>query len=85
MHLAFNFQFHFLFLDKLLFTMSSSVFFKFKSSKEPQRITFDGTGISVFELKREIISATGLGDGTDFDLSIYTDDTNEGQYALTST
>lgn len=60
--------------------MSSSVFFKFKSSKEPQRITFDGTGISVFELKREIISATGLGDGTDFDLSIYTDDTNEGQY-----
>ncbi|KAK7552485.1 DWNN domain-containing protein [Phyllosticta citricarpa] len=57
--------------------MSSSVFFKFKSSKEPQRITFDGTGISVFELKREIINATGLGDGTDFDLSIYTDDTNE--------
>lgn len=57
--------------------MSSSVFFKFKSSKEPQRITFDGTGISVFELKREIISATGLGDGSDFDLSIYTDDTNE--------
>ncbi|KAK8227335.1 DWNN domain-containing protein [Phyllosticta capitalensis] len=58
--------------------MSSSVFFKFKSSKEPQRITFDGTGISVFELKREIINATGLGDGTDFDLSIYADDTNEG-------
>ncbi|KAF2147351.1 uncharacterized protein K452DRAFT_304206 [Aplosporella prunicola CBS 121167] len=57
--------------------MSSSVFFKFKSSKEPQRITFDGTGISVFELKREIITSTGLGDGTDFDLSIYTEDTNE--------
>ncbi|KAL1640119.1 Protein mpe1 [Diplodia intermedia] len=57
--------------------MSSSVFFKFKSSKEPQRITFDGTGISVFELKREIITATGLGDGSDFDLSIYTDDSNE--------
>lgn len=59
--------------------MSSSVFFKFKSSKEPQRITFDGTGISVFELKREIIAASGLGDGTDFDLSIYSEDSNEGE------
>lgn len=58
--------------------MSSSVFFKFRSQKEPTKITFDGTGISVFELKREIISAAGLGDGTDFDLSIYTDDSNEG-------
>ncbi|KAF2083752.1 DWNN-domain-containing protein [Saccharata proteae CBS 121410] len=57
--------------------MSSSVFYKFKSSKEPQRITFDGTGISVFELKRDIIQAIGLGDGTDADLSIYADDTNE--------
>ena len=57
--------------------MSSSVFFKFKSSKEPQRITFDGTGITVFELKREIIHVSGLGDGTDFDLSIYDESTNE--------
>jgi protein MPE1 len=57
--------------------MSSSVFFKFKSSKEPQRIAFDGTGISVFELKREIIIACGLGDGSDFDLSIYNEDSDE--------
>ncbi|KAL1310877.1 hypothetical protein AAFC00_001108 [Neodothiora populina] len=57
--------------------MSSSVFFKFKSQKEPQRVTFDGTGISVFELKRDIISISGLGDGTDFDLAIYSVDTNE--------
>ncbi|KAF2402374.1 DWNN-domain-containing protein [Trichodelitschia bisporula] len=57
--------------------MSSSVFFKFKSSKEPQRITFDGTGITVFELKREIINVSGLGDGTDFDLAIYDDSSNE--------
>ncbi|KAK5987476.1 putative RING finger protein P8B7.15c [Cladobotryum mycophilum] len=54
--------------------MSSSVFFKFKSQKEPTRVEFDGTGISVFELKREIINKSGLGDGTDFDLFIYTDD-----------
>lgn len=58
--------------------MSSSVFFKFKSQKEPQRVTFDGTGISVFELKRDIISISRLGDGTDFDLAIYNSDTNEG-------
>lgn len=60
--------------------MSSSVFFKFKSQKEPSRVTFDGTGISVFELKREIISINHLGDGTDFDLAIYKEDTNEGKH-----
>ncbi|KAK3068712.1 hypothetical protein LTS18_000552, partial [Coniosporium uncinatum] len=57
--------------------MTSSVFFKFKSSKEPQRIAFDGTGITVFELKREIITISGLGDGSDFDLSICAEDSNE--------
>lgn len=41
---------------------------------------FDGTGISVFELKREIINKSGLGDGTDFDLFIYTDDNSEGMF-----
>lgn len=60
--------------------MSSSVFFKFKSQKEPTRVEFDGTGISVFELKREIINKSGLGDGTDFDLYIYTDDNSEGEF-----
>lgn len=59
--------------------MSSSVFFKFKSQKEPTRVEFDGTGISVFELKREIIIKSGLGDGSDFDLRIYTDDNSEGK------
>ncbi|KAK4990411.1 Protein mpe1 [Elasticomyces elasticus] len=57
--------------------MSSSVFFKFKSQKEPQRVTFDGPGITVFELKKDIISISRLGDGTDFDLAIYNPDTNE--------
>jgi len=59
--------------------MASSVFFKFKSQKDPQRVEFDGTGISVFELKREIIIKSGLGDGTDFDLVIYKQDSNEGE------
>jgi protein MPE1 len=54
--------------------MASSVFFKWKSQKEPTRVEFDGTGISVFELKREIILRSGLGDGNDFDLVIGTDE-----------
>lgn len=58
--------------------MTSSVYFKFKSQKEPSRVEFDGTGISVFELKRDIIVKSGLGDGTDFDLAIYTEDGSEG-------
>ena len=58
--------------------MASSVFFRFKSQKEPTRVTFDGTGISVFELKREIITASQLGDGTDFELILSSDETNEG-------
>lgn len=58
--------------------MTSSVFFKFKSQKEPTRVEFDGTGISVFELKRDIIIKGGLGDGTEFDLKIYNEDGNEG-------
>ena len=60
--------------------MSSSVFFRFKSQKEPSRVAFDGTGISVFELKKEIITMNRLGDGTDFELVISSDDTNEGKF-----
>ncbi|MCJ1485427.1 hypothetical protein MMC06_005601 [Schaereria dolodes] len=56
--------------------MSSSVFVRFKSQKEPSRVTFDGTGISVFDLKREIITMNRLGDGTDFELVI-SDDNQE--------
>lgn len=63
--------------------MSSSVHFKFKSQKEPSRVTFDGTGISVFELKREIISQSKLGDGTDFELSVLNEDTGEGEFSDT--
>lgn len=63
--------------------MSSSVFYRFRNQKETSRIEFDGTGISVFELKRDIIIKSGLGDGTDFDLMIYTDDTTEeGKHLL---
>lgn len=60
--------------------MSSSIFFKFKSQKEPSQITFDGTSLSVFEVKRDIIALSKLGDGTDFDLEINTSDTSERKY-----
>lgn len=57
-----------------LATMSSSIFFKFKSQKATTAITFDGSSLSVFEVKREIITISRLGDGTDFDLNISTSD-----------
>ncbi|KAK1779490.1 hypothetical protein QBC45DRAFT_392378 [Copromyces sp. CBS 386.78] len=44
--------------------MESSVFFKFKSNKEPTRVESVGTGMSVFELEREIILKSALDDGT---------------------
>ena len=43
---------------------------------------FDGTGISVFELKRDIIIKSGLGDGTEFDFAIYNEDGNEGKHRV---
>jgi protein MPE1 len=57
--------------------MASSVFYKFKSQRDESRVTFDGTGISVFDLKRDIILANNLVKGNDFDLSIY--DSTTGQ------
>ncbi|KAI0794063.1 DWNN domain-containing protein [Fomes fomentarius] len=50
--------------------MASSVFYKFKSQREESRVTFDGTGISVFDLKKEIILANNLSKANDFDLVV---------------
>lgn len=60
--------------------MSSTVFYQFKSSKKPTKVVFDGVGISVFDLKREIITSSSMGDGTTFDLPIYDAVTNEGMF-----
>ncbi|KAM3163583.1 MPE1-like protein [Lachancea thermotolerans] len=57
--------------------MSSTIFYKFRSQKGTSRILFDGTGITVFDLKREIIQENRLGDGTDFQLRLYNPDTGE--------
>ncbi|KAJ9603015.1 Protein mpe1 [Cladophialophora chaetospira] len=59
--------------------MASYVYFKFKSQKEPQRVTIDGPHTDVWNLKREIINISRLGDGTDFDLKIYKENSNEGK------
>ncbi|THH32469.1 hypothetical protein EUX98_g1727 [Antrodiella citrinella] len=50
--------------------MASSVFYKFASAREESRVNFEGTGISVFDLKKEIILANNLGKANDFDLAV---------------
>ncbi|KAJ7696611.1 DWNN domain-containing protein [Mycena rosella] len=57
--------------------MASSVFYKFNSRKDESRVTFDGTGISVFDLKRDIILANNMGKANDFDLFIYDGSSNK--------
>jgi hypothetical protein len=52
--------------------MSSSVYYKFKFQKEETRVTFDGTGISVFDLKKEILVANKLENSArDLDLLLF--------------
>ncbi|KAF8327187.1 DWNN domain-containing protein [Cantharellus anzutake] len=51
--------------------MASSVSYKFKSQKNESKIAFDGTGISVFDLKKEMILANNFGKAVDFDLLLY--------------
>lgn len=63
--------------------MASSVFYKFKSQRDESRVTFDGTGISVFDLKKEIILANNLGKANDFDLFVYDGSSNEGAACCT--
>lgn len=62
--------------------MASSVFYKFKSQRDESRVTFDGTGISVFDLKRDIILANNLGKANDFDLFIYDGASNQGAQSI---
>ncbi len=47
------------------------------SQKQPSTVKFDGTGITVFDIKREIINANKLTSGTDFDLVLENPDTKE--------
>ena len=57
--------------------MSSTIYYRFRSQKDGSRILFDGTGLTVFDLKREIIQENKLGDGSGFQLRLYNPDTDE--------
>lgn len=60
--------------------MASSVFYRFNSRKDESRVTFDGTGISIFDLKRDIILAHNLAKANDFDLKVIDGDSKEGTH-----
>ncbi|GBC04691.1 hypothetical protein RclHR1_05810003 [Rhizophagus clarus] len=47
----------------------SQIYYKFKSAKDYDNITFDGLGISVFDAKKEILTAKKL-KGNDFDIVV---------------
>lgn len=56
---------------------TSSIFYRFRSQKDPSRITFDGPFNTVFELKKDIIAQNKLGEGTDFELRLYNEEGEE--------
>ena len=60
--------------------MASSVFYKWASRKDESRVTFDGTGISVFDLKRDIILANNMSKANDFELYIYDTTSKQGMH-----
>ncbi|WWC62505.1 uncharacterized protein I303_105101 [Kwoniella dejecticola CBS 10117] len=55
----------------------STVFYRWGAGRNEQRVTFDGTHISVFDLKREIILGNKMGNGKDFDIGVYDNVTGE--------
>lgn len=63
----------------MLSSSSRCIFYKFKSQKTDSRLPIDGTGISVFDLKKEIILANHMGEGKDFDLGLYEAGNEEGE------
>lgn len=60
--------------------MSSYVYYKFKSQKTEQKIAFDGTGIAVFDLKKEIILSNNFGKASELDLLLF-DSSDKGALA----
>ncbi|GMM34539.1 cleavage polyadenylation factor subunit [Saccharomycopsis crataegensis] len=57
--------------------MSSTIFYRFKSQNKNSKIAFDGTGLTVFDLKKEIININKMAPATDFNLSLSNPDTDE--------
>lgn len=64
-----------------------SIYYKFKSSKNSSRVNIDGTSLSVFDLKREILLSNrmAINKGNDFDLVLLRDTPGqEGSLIATS-
>lgn len=62
--------------------MSSIIYYRFLHQKNNSVILFDGTAISAFDLKREIILQNQLGQGYDFDLKLFHSEQPEIEYEL---
>jgi protein MPE1 len=60
--------------------MTSFVYYKFKSQRDESRIAFNGTGISVADLKREIMTAKGLDRAPDVDIVLLDPKSDEGEF-----
>ena len=58
------------------------IHFKFKSSLDYDSVTFEGNGLLVWELKKEITTLKKLGTSGDFYLVITNAQTNEGKLFL---
>ncbi|KDN45447.1 DWNN-domain-containing protein [Tilletiaria anomala UBC 951] len=58
---------------------SATVYYKFKSQRDPSKITFDGTGISVWDIKKEIIMQNKMNKDLNFHLSIF-DESGSREY-----
>ncbi|CAG8560673.1 13376_t:CDS:10 [Dentiscutata erythropus] len=56
----------------------SQIYYKFKSAKDYDTLTFDGLGISVFDAKKEILTAKKL-KGNDFDIIVSHAESGEGK------
>ncbi|KAI5955382.1 MPE1 [Candida jiufengensis] len=62
--------------------MSSVIYYKFLHQKNKSVIHFDGTAISVFDLKKEIITQNQLGTGSDFNLKLYHSEQPDVEYEM---
>ena len=58
--------------------MTSFVYYKFKSQREESRAAFNGTGISVADLKKEIMTSKGLDKVPDVDIVLLDPKSEEG-------
>lgn len=62
--------------------MVSHVFYRWGASNSEKRVDFDGTHISVFDLKREMILQAHMGNGKDEDVKVFDNVTGEGTTCL---